>query len=368
MDSKTERHPLVGEKVNMDESSAVNTNADNEQYTPVDYVQVRGRRRKIVMGTVLACCLGACLAVAVAVPVMNAKQNGAGGSQQAQVQTKSGPLMMMMQMNPDMVTVADEQRAGETTTPGDEGSSTTSHEIKPTWRPWWWNVTFPTRPHFHPFHRSTTPMTPTQPGPTKPSLPETCPRLPPFAARRVELSDVTNRTWYELIRVQTYSAPAYADRVSCSALKIDDGTSGRDDDTDKARAFMQWRQRILGTLFKRESKNATLHLHRADSPSQDWLATVNDDTRHISQFSIVGRVGEFLATYECFPGVERFPNPGYVLHVYTTNREPGRYALDFAESLLGLVERWGLNPLRIRPEWVGQYNCDDGDDDVDYIN
>lgn len=130
----------------------------------------------------------------------------------------------------------------------------------PTWWPWWWNVTFPPRPtghHFPPFRRSTTPVTPTAAGSTIPSLPESCPRLPPSLAGRVELEDLTNRTWYELVRVQTHNSPAYGERISCSTLELSNSSSGDNVNDTEAEAFLEWRQLMPGTIYERETKNVT---------------------------------------------------------------------------------------------------------------
>lgn len=185
---------------------------------------------------------------------------------------------------------------------------------RPTWWPWWWNMTTrPSTTRRWPPHRITTPQpttalimtsshgddnvttvtattaadttssmatttlmtsshrhdnvttssvvqttsgqlatTTSLPTTTTPAwLPESCPRLPQSLRGRVNIEDIVDQKWYELIRVQTLNSPAYVDHVSCSTLQVN--TSSLTD----AEAHLDWEQRIEGHIFRREKKQLT---------------------------------------------------------------------------------------------------------------
>jgi hypothetical protein len=348
-DSKSsELRPLVSENVGLRDTN-------NGQFSLVDYVQVRQRRRRIIVGTLLTCCLGACLVVGVTVPVVNSHRK----QQQQPDGVNSGAVMLMAMGDGDAVTQW-------TTT--DRGGRNEDDSTTPSFRPhpsWWWNVTFPTRTTTDRHHRHTT--TPEQPSTSSATtesttsaswLPETCRRTRPG---RVVVADVTNRTWYEVLRVQTYNSPAYADRVSCSTLLL---IATETEAVEEATVHLEWRERKRGTFFERETKNQILYLYRNDTSSPDWVATVDQSTA-VSQFSLLTRLGRFLVVYECFPEVTWYPRPGYAIHVYTTDPNPGYQESRLAESLMSIAGRWGFNPVEISSEWIRQRYCDL---DIDYVD
>ena len=62
--------------------------------------------------------------------------------------------------------------------------------------------------------------------------------------------------------------------------------------------------------------------------------------------------------YECFSDVKWLPNPGYVIRIYSTEPRPPFYGTRIIDSMLAIVELWGLNPNEAAPIEIRQRYCD----------